>query len=56
MTDVRDLEQWFDDHGLPYFVVDQAETVEGWLSSRRIIALLLLLVALGRRHGRSHDR
>lgn len=47
MTEVRHLEQWFDDHGLPYFVVDQADTVHGWLSSRRIIALLVLLVALG---------
>ncbi|MCK5891022.1 MAG: hypothetical protein P1U38_10615 [Aeromicrobium sp.] len=47
MTDVRGVEAWFDDHGLPYFVVGQAETVEGWLSSRRIVALLVVLVGLG---------
>ena len=47
MTDVRGVEAWFDDHGLPYCVVGQAETVEGWLSSRRIVALLVVLVGLG---------
>jgi len=40
----RDIEAWFDDHGLPYFTGDQADTVEGWLSSKRIVAVIVLIV------------
>ncbi|WP_229054155.1 hypothetical protein [Aeromicrobium sp. Leaf350] len=47
MTDLDRLERWFDEHGLPYFVGDQAETVERWLSSRRIVALIVVLIGLG---------
>ncbi|GAA1731152.1 hypothetical protein [Aeromicrobium alkaliterrae] len=47
MSDRDRLESWFDDNGLPYFVGDQAETVERWLGRRRIVALILALVALG---------
>ena len=43
---VAEIEGWFDDHGLPYFAGDHAETVEGWLSSRRITAVIVLIVAL----------
>ncbi|MET0767939.1 MAG: hypothetical protein ABWY50_09870 [Aeromicrobium sp.] len=39
------IEAWFDDHGLPYFTGDHADRVEGWLSSKRIVAALLLIVA-----------
>ena len=45
-TTVREIEQWFDDHGLPYFTGDRAETVEGWLSSKRIVAVLLLIIGI----------
>lgn len=40
----RAIEVWFDDHGLPYFTGGQADTVEGWLSSKRIIAVIALIV------------
>ncbi|MET0766543.1 MAG: hypothetical protein ABWY50_02760 [Aeromicrobium sp.] len=43
---VRRIETWFDDHGLPYFAGDHAETVERWLSSKRIVAVIVLIVAL----------
>jgi len=39
------IEGWFDDHGLPYFTGDRADTVEGWLSSKRIVAVIALIVA-----------
>jgi hypothetical protein len=42
----RSIERWFDDHGLPYFTSGQAERVEDWLSSRRIVAVLVLIIAL----------
>lgn len=45
-TTVVEIERWFDDHGLPYFVGDQADRVDGWLSSKRITAVLLLIAAL----------
>lgn len=41
-----ELERWFDDNGLPYFVGDHAHRVEQWLSSRRILAVITLIVAL----------
>lgn len=44
--DVRAVERWFEAQGLPYFVGDQADRVEAWLSSRRIVASLVLVVAL----------
>ncbi|AWB92171.1 hypothetical protein [Aeromicrobium chenweiae] len=40
------IEAWFDDHGLPYFTGDHADTVEGWLSSKRIVAALVLIIAV----------
>ncbi|MCD9197827.1 hypothetical protein [Aeromicrobium wangtongii] len=42
----REIEAWFDDHGLPYFTGDHADTVEGWLSSKRIVAVIALIVAV----------
>jgi hypothetical protein len=42
----RDIERWFDDHGLPYFVGDHAVQVEGWLRSWRIAGVLALIVAV----------
>ncbi|MEJ7633649.1 hypothetical protein [Aeromicrobium sp.] len=41
----REIEDWFDDHGLPYFTGDHAERVEGWLSSKRITAVIVLIIA-----------
>jgi hypothetical protein len=43
---VREIETWFDDHGLPYFTGDHAETVEGWLSSKRIVAVIVLILGV----------
>jgi hypothetical protein len=40
-----EIEAWFDDHGLPYFTGGHAERVEGWLSSKRITAVIVLIVA-----------
>jgi hypothetical protein len=40
------IEAWFDDHGLPYFTGDRADTVEGWLSSKRIVAVIVLIVGV----------
>ena len=40
------IEDWFDDHGLPYFTGDHAERVERWLSSKRIVAVLLLIIGI----------
>lgn len=40
------IEAWFDDHGLPYFVGDHADRVEGWVSSKRIVAVILLIIAV----------
>lgn len=40
------IETWFDEHGLPYFAGDHAQAVERWLSSRRIIAVIALIVAV----------
>ncbi|MCW2769406.1 MAG: hypothetical protein JWR27_839 [Aeromicrobium sp.] len=40
------IEAWFDDHGLPYFTGDHADRVEGWLSSKRIVAALVLIIAV----------
>lgn len=40
------IEAWFDDHGLPYFAGDHAATVEGWLSSKRIVAVIVLIVGI----------
>jgi hypothetical protein len=42
----RQIEAWFDDHGLPYFTGDRAEQVEGWLSSKRIVAVIVLIVGI----------
>jgi hypothetical protein len=42
----RRIETWFDDHGLPYFTGDHAETVERWLSSKRIVAVIVLILAV----------
>ena len=39
----RQIEAWFDDHGLPYFTGDHADRVEGWLSSKRIVAVIVLI-------------
>lgn len=41
-----EIEEWFDDHGLPYFAGDHAERIEGWLSSKRITAVIVLIVAV----------
>ena len=41
-----ELERWFDDNGLPYFVGDHADRVEQWLSSRRILAVVVLIAAI----------
>lgn len=43
---VEQIEAWFDDHGLPYFTGDRADTVEGWLSSKRIVAVIALIVGV----------
>ncbi len=43
---VEQIEAWFDDHGLPYFTGDRADTVEGWLSSKRIVAVIVLIVGI----------
>lgn len=40
------IETWFDEHGLPYFAGDHAEAVERWLSSRRIVAGIVLIIAI----------
>jgi hypothetical protein len=40
-----EIEDWFDDHGLPYFSGDQADEVERWLSRKRITAVLVLIAA-----------
>jgi hypothetical protein len=40
-----EIEEWFDDHGLPYFAGDHAQRVDGWLSSKRIAAVILMIVA-----------
>lgn len=40
------IEAWFDDHGLPYFTAGQADRVEGWLSSKRIVAVILLIAGV----------
>ncbi|MBC7629895.1 hypothetical protein [Aeromicrobium sp.] len=40
------IEEWFDDHGLPYFAGDHADTVELWVSSRRIALVILLIVVV----------
>ncbi|WP_456694911.1 hypothetical protein [Aeromicrobium sp. P5_D10] len=40
------IETWFDQHGLPYFAGDHADAVERWLSSRRIVAVIVLIVAV----------
>lgn len=42
----RDIEAWFDDHGLSYFASGHAARVESWLSSRRIVAVIALIVAV----------
>nr|MCW2727454.1 hypothetical protein [Aeromicrobium sp.] len=42
----REIEAWFDDHGLPYFTGDHADTVEGWLSSKRIVAVIALIIGV----------
>lgn len=41
-----EIEAWFDDHGLPYFAGDHAATVEGWLSSKRIVAVIVLILGV----------
>ncbi len=46
MTGRVDLEAWFDERGLPYFVGDHADRVEQWLSSRRIVAVITLIVVV----------
>ncbi len=43
--DVHAVERWFEAHGLPYFGGGQGDRIESWLSSRRIVAALLLVVA-----------
>lgn len=40
------IEAWFDDHGLPYFTGNHADQVERWLSSKRIVAVIVLILAL----------
>lgn len=45
MSRRADIERWFDANGLPYFVGDHADRVEQWLASRRIVAVLTLIVA-----------
>ncbi|MRK01992.1 hypothetical protein GEV27_10705 [Aeromicrobium sp. S22] len=40
------IEAWFDDHGLPYFTGDHADRVEGWLSSKRIVAAIVLIIGV----------
>ena len=46
MTAARDIEHWFDDHGLPYFVGDHADQVERWLASKRIVAVIVLILVI----------
>lgn len=41
-----EIEDWFDDHGLPYFSGDHAQRIERWLSSKRITAVIVLIVAV----------
>lgn len=41
-----EIEEWFDEHGLPYFAGDHAQRVEGWLSSKRIAAVIVLIVVV----------
>ncbi|MDX6233079.1 MAG: hypothetical protein QOH68_2079 [Nocardioidaceae bacterium] len=41
-----EIEEWFDDHGLPYFSGDQADRVERWLSRKRITAVIVLIAAV----------
>ena len=40
-----EIEEWFDDHGLPYFSGDHADRIERWLSSKRITAVIVLIAA-----------
>jgi hypothetical protein len=40
-----EIEDWFDDHGLPYFAGDHADRVERWLSRKRITAVIVLIAA-----------
>jgi hypothetical protein len=42
----RLIEAWFDEHGLPYFTGDHAERFEAWLSSKRIVAVIVLIVGI----------
>ncbi|WP_332665017.1 hypothetical protein [Aeromicrobium sp.] len=41
-----EIEDWFDDHGLPYFSGDHADRVERWLSRKRITAVIVLIAAV----------
>lgn len=41
-----EIEGWFDAHGLPYFVGGHADRVEDWFSRKRIVGVLVLIVAL----------
>jgi len=45
-TTQRDVERWFDDNGLPYFVAGRSHAIESWLSNRRILLTLLAVAAL----------
>jgi len=40
-----EIEDWFDDHGLPYFSGDHADRIERWLSRKRITAVIVLIAA-----------
>ncbi|MFY0407734.1 hypothetical protein [Solicola sp. PLA-1-18] len=44
--DVRALEAWFDDNGLPYLVAGRAHDLEAWLGNRRIVAFLVVLLGV----------
>ncbi|MDO9377551.1 MAG: hypothetical protein Q7T56_01780 [Nocardioidaceae bacterium] len=46
LPEVRALEAWFDDNGLPYLVAGRAHDLEAWLGNRRIVAFLVVLLAV----------
>lgn len=51
LSETERIEDWFDDHGLPYFAGDHARDVEEWVTSWRIVtvlvAILLVSAAVG---------
>ncbi len=45
-TEAERIEDWFDEQGLPYFAGDHAHDVQEWVTSWRIVTVLVLLLAV----------